>query len=249
MSALSLSAPQIGLPWFKGVFGMVDWPKAARRLWEWLKLPGHAGATQFKIHDWELAQALGVGRRCIQKALKRLQDLGMINRFRLYGPDGGRVIEIVIPLAGPKPKVSSKAKATSKKTASQSHPIPATPLAPEQRAAAARAAEAAAQQPPPIPPEELPEIEAQTLEWLKRGREANQRKAAAKAEETAQREAEVRTQPAGFCQRVGETEGERIQRQQAEQRRQREILEDRMARNASPALGMPSHTSPAHPRE
>ena len=58
----------------------------------------------------ELAQALGVGTRCVQKALNLAEALGYIRRYREYGHGGGRVIEIILDLARPKAKAKAKAK-------------------------------------------------------------------------------------------------------------------------------------------
>jgi hypothetical protein len=140
---------------------MWKWPQAAQRLWEFLKLPQHNGATKFKFKDWELTRELGVGRRCIQKALWWLQNVAMvINRYREYGHDAGRVIEIIINLAGPTPKAPPKTKSDRTKA----RPTPARPeqtpnigtipkATTEQFAAAARTARAAAE-PPPMTAEE-----------------------------------------------------------------------------------------------
>ena len=86
-------------------------PQCVQRLWEYLKNITHGGANKFKMRDWELAEALGVGRRCVQKALRLAEQHGLIRRYRDYGHDGGRVIEITIDLAAPKPKAKPRPKA------------------------------------------------------------------------------------------------------------------------------------------
>jgi hypothetical protein len=104
MGDTSLAIP-FPIPWFKApAIGFWSWPQCVQRLWEYLKNLTHGGATKFKMRDWELAQALGVGRRCVQKALHLAQKLGLIDRYRDYGHNGGRVIEILINLAAPKPR-------------------------------------------------------------------------------------------------------------------------------------------------
>lgn len=110
MATTPLAIP-IAIPWFKAP-SIEFWrlPQAVQRLWEYLKNITHGGATRFKMKNWELAQALGVGTRCVQKALKLAEALGLIRRYREYGHDGGRVIEIIIDLAKPKPKPRPRAK-------------------------------------------------------------------------------------------------------------------------------------------
>ena len=111
MAATPLTIP-IAIPWFKAP-SIEFWrlPRAVRRLWEFLKNITHGGANTFKIKDWELAIALDVGIRCVQKALKLAEMFGLIRRYREYGHHGGRVIEIIINLAAPKPKAKPKPKA------------------------------------------------------------------------------------------------------------------------------------------
>jgi hypothetical protein len=160
------------LPWFKGLFGSFDWTRAARRLWEWLLNPTHGGQKRFKVPDWKLAEALGVQRRCIQKALWFLEHVaGVITRSREYGHGNyGRVIEIVIHFRGPKAKPEARPKAREKPAAA---PIPnvgtVAPATPAQLAAAA-AQIAAAQAGPPRPAEEDPAVQAQVDEFRARGR-------------------------------------------------------------------------------
>jgi hypothetical protein len=125
-------------PWFKAP-SIAFWslPQCVQRLWEYLKNITHGGATTFKMRDWELAEALGVGRRCVQKALRLAELHGLIRRYRDYGHNGGRVIEIMINLAAPKPRAKPRPKAK----------VPtATQSSPEQIAAAKAQDEAQAQQ-------------------------------------------------------------------------------------------------------
>ena len=126
----------IPIPWFKAP-SLQFWriPQAVQRLWEYLKNIVHGGATRFKIKDWELAQALGVGSRCVQKALNLAEALGYIRRYREYGHGGGRVIEIILDLARPKPKAKPRPMAKAPKPA-------ATP----EQVAAAKAQELAREQ-------------------------------------------------------------------------------------------------------
>jgi DNA-binding Lrp family transcriptional regulator len=82
-----------------------EWTKAAQRLWLWFKKPIHGDQTRFRFTDRELAEVLGVGRRCVQYALEWLEEHHLIRRFKVYGPRdvAGRVIEIVIDLCGKEP--------------------------------------------------------------------------------------------------------------------------------------------------
>jgi hypothetical protein len=106
----------IAFPWFKApAIAFWSLPQCVQRLWEYLKNITHGGATTFKMRDWELAQALGVGRRCVQKALRLAEQLGLIRRYREYGHDGGRVIEIILNLAAPKPRAKPKPKVKAPK--------------------------------------------------------------------------------------------------------------------------------------
>jgi hypothetical protein len=136
MAATPIVLP-LSIPWFKAP-SIEFWrfPQAVQRLWEYLKNITHGGAHRFKIKDWELAIALGVGTRCVQKALKLAEALGLIRRYREYGHDGGRVIEIIIDLAAPKPRAKPKPRDKGPK------PAQATP----EQIAAAKAQERANEQ-------------------------------------------------------------------------------------------------------
>lgn len=108
MNVAPFSLPRPGCLWFKGLMGMVDWPKCVRRLWEWITHPVHNGARQFKITSRALARILGVGIRSAQMSLDMAAAMGLIERSRDYGPHGGRVIVIVVELAGPRSKTPPK---------------------------------------------------------------------------------------------------------------------------------------------
>ena len=127
----------IAIPWFKAPSVQFwSYPQAVQRLWEFLKNISHGGATRFKIKDWELAIALDVGIRCVQKALKLAEALGLIRRYREYGRNGGRVIEIIIELAKPKPRAKPRPRAKA----------PEPPQATPEQIAAAKAQEQAKEQ-------------------------------------------------------------------------------------------------------
>jgi hypothetical protein len=133
MGPTPLAIP-FAIPWFKApCIAFWSLPQCVQRLWEYLKNLTHGGATKFKMRDWELAEALDVGRRCVQKALRLAELHGLIRRYREYGHNGGRVIEIMINLAAPKTRAKSRPRAKATKD---------TQPTPEQTAAAKAQAEA-----------------------------------------------------------------------------------------------------------
>jgi hypothetical protein len=96
------------------------------------KLPG-AGRTVFQaIHvlmrkgreisttDREFTRLCGIGRRCVQKGLKQLEDLGLISRVRQHG---GRIITFMVNFAS-KAKVTSLPKSGRKSGKPQPSPLP-----------------------------------------------------------------------------------------------------------------------------
>lgn len=169
-------APAIGLPWFKTPFGVDfnSWPRAARRLWEFFRSPRHQGADRFRFRDWELARALDVKRRVIQKGLRILERLGVIAREWIWGHDGGRVIVITLQLAGPKSKDDKKPRARP-----QQGPAPSTTPATTPAPTVARAAPRA-EEDKPLTPEEQAEVD-RFLEESRKRREAAAKVAAQKA--------------------------------------------------------------------
>lgn len=152
-----LAGASAAVPWFKAPYlGFHGWARAARRVWEWLLRPSHGGARQFRVRDWELAKALGVGRRCVQAALFFLEHVvGVIRRWRSYGHGGGRVIEITVDLAGPSERSPASAATTAAASASSPRkraPVPNVPAIPEttpEQLAAAAAAQAGQELPEP----------------------------------------------------------------------------------------------------
>jgi DNA-binding Lrp family transcriptional regulator len=144
-------APPLMLPslpkpkswWFRAVLGGDEddphnpddndnWPWAARRMWKILqRMSRKLKSTRFTVTDWMLAEMCGWGLRWVQKALKLLQDMGVITRYYVYGRIGeaGRVVEIVINLAAKaEPKRAAKAEPASRQPAATS-PVASTPLA------------------------------------------------------------------------------------------------------------------------
>jgi hypothetical protein len=92
---------KLGADWFKAPVDFAFWARMARRIWQWLKDRRRHRRREHRVTDRELARELGVTRRSIQRGLWALQYLyGAIVRRREHGPGGGRVIEIILPLAG-----------------------------------------------------------------------------------------------------------------------------------------------------
>lgn len=162
MTAAALSAPPVAATWFKATTEFWRLPQCVQRLWEWVKHVKHRGATRFKIKDWQLAEEMGVGRACVQKALRWAERLGLIRRYRVYGRDHGRVIEIVFNLVGPKPKAKPATKAQARAKGGN-----AQPATPEEQAAAKAAVDAAAAESDYVP---TPEEEEATKAWLEQVR-------------------------------------------------------------------------------
>jgi hypothetical protein len=93
---------------------LVDLPKAGRRVYE--ALHGLARKSgEIRLADRELVRLIGtVGRRAVQKGLKQLEDLGVIDRFRT---GGRRLIKFLVRFAGKSP-----APATATNTPTTSSP-------------------------------------------------------------------------------------------------------------------------------
>jgi hypothetical protein len=176
LSVAAMTIPLVKVPWYKAPFlDFHDWSKAAQRLWGWLHHPSRGGAARCELRDWELAAELGVGRRCIQKALWFLERIaGVIRRFRRWGHDGRRIIEITINLAGRAPKAA---------------PAPAAPSTAKSEAAPEPVAiPAPAPEPEPeLTPEELAQAEAFRARGRELARQHADEEAARKARVTAQR--------------------------------------------------------------
>jgi hypothetical protein len=145
MSAADASAlilPPISEPWYAKPFRFATLPKAAEKVWACLKFESYRRrSSTITITDRFGAQwcsaHLGahVGRRCFQKGLKQLEDIGAIVRHRSHG---GREITITVHLAGPKPKAKPKAlarkgqAAPAAKSAAPATPAPTPPPEPDE---------------------------------------------------------------------------------------------------------------------
>lgn len=205
--SLAVNPTLTGVPWFKGPYiGYLEWRKAARRIWEWLKHPRFHGASQFKFTDGELAAELGVSRRTIQYGLWWLKQLGVIKTWWKHGAKGGRIIEILILLASatPKPKPPTaagtsdtpNASPTAKPKTGPAPGPPSKPTTPEQLAAAAEAAEATTKPVDEVPYEELsPEDKKNVDSFRERGRIAREANAKKEAERLARHQAQANPTP------------------------------------------------------
>jgi hypothetical protein len=145
---LPLILPNLAEPWYAKPFRFATLPKAAEKVWACIKFESYRRRSgTITITDRFGAQwcsahlGVHVGRRCFQKGLKQLEDIGAIVRHRSHG---GRVITITVHLAGPKPKTRPKA------PASKGQPAPAP-------TAAAPTAPATATPPEPDAPPASPE--------------------------------------------------------------------------------------------
>jgi hypothetical protein len=118
------------------------------------KLPGAARTVFQAIHglarkgreinttDREFTRLCGIGRRCVQKGLKQLEDRGLISRLRQHG---GRIITFLVNFAT-KAKETFVPKSGRKAGKPQLPAVPAAtkPPEPEPLASKEEAAEAAA---------------------------------------------------------------------------------------------------------
>jgi hypothetical protein len=219
---LPLILPNLAEPWYAKPFRFANLPKAAEKVWACLRFEAfRRRSNTITITDRFGAQwcsahlGIHVGRRCFQKGLKQLEDLGAIVRHR---QKGGRQITITVQLAGPKPKNKNKAKA-------KAPAAKATPSAP------APTAKAQPDEPPPSP-EELRQAAADLRAFLAQTRAQEQQQA---TETTAQ--AEPKPHPTADTTRRPrlhvpeairrEIEDKERRRRAAELARLRDIPEDR----------------------
>lgn len=170
--------PGFGAEWVKDPIDIETWPKAARRVYRYLKRRIRMRKAEHRAKDREIGLEIGemegrkaFHRRTVQRGLKFLQDLGGI--FRDHSDGHGRVIKVFLPLAGD---------GTEK-----------TGAAPREGAKAGSGATAA---PPPSTPgpdegpePELDEETRRVLDESRRRREAEKAKAEANARVEARAEA------------------------------------------------------------
>ncbi len=148
MSAASTSSPPpLSKHWYKGVYGSSRWPQAAQTVWEFFGPFIGRGKFTVTATDLQIAQWCGIRRRCVQKGLKQLEDMGLISRRRQHGH---RVITIECPQVKPsakdKDKGGNKGSPSTPASSRKRLPIPNLqndrPVTPEEEAAARAAAEA-----------------------------------------------------------------------------------------------------------
>jgi hypothetical protein len=70
-------------------------PHAARVVYEAIHAEARKG-REIPLTDREFARQCGIGRRCVQKGLKQLEDLGIISRIRQHGR---RIINFLVNFA------------------------------------------------------------------------------------------------------------------------------------------------------
>jgi hypothetical protein len=70
-------------------------PHAARVVYEAIHVEARKG-REIPLTDREFARQCGIGRRCVQKGLRQLEDLGIISRIRQHGR---RIITFLVNFA------------------------------------------------------------------------------------------------------------------------------------------------------
>ena len=142
---MSAAAAEILIPpfteaWYAKPFRFATLPKAAEKVWACIKFVSYSRkSSTITISDRFGAQwcsancGVHVGRRCFQKGLKQLEDIGAIVRRR---GRGWREITITVRLAGPKTKpkprtTAGKARpATAATSDARPAPVPTAPTGP-----------------------------------------------------------------------------------------------------------------------
>jgi hypothetical protein len=106
-AALTIELP--GATFSRVAHGLIaQLPSAARRIYDLLHSLYRPGC-KIRITDREIASRCGCKRRCVQKGLRQLQDIGLIDRIRAHG---GRIISWLIPFRAKKTTRSPRDKAT-----------------------------------------------------------------------------------------------------------------------------------------
>jgi hypothetical protein len=138
--ASEILIPPFTEAWYAKPFRFATLPKAAEKVWACIKFVSYSRkSSTITISDRFGAQwcsancGVHVGRRCFQKGLKQLEDIGAIVRRR---GRGWREITITVCLTGPKTKpkprpTAGKARAASAATAAdRPAPAPTAPTGP-----------------------------------------------------------------------------------------------------------------------
>jgi hypothetical protein len=150
-TASEILIPPITEAWYAKPFRFATLPKAAEKVWACIKFVAYSRkSSTITISDrfgaqWCTANVgVHVGRRCFQKGLKQLEDIGAIVRRR---GRGWREITITVCLAGPKTKPKPKPRPTAGKART------ATTAQDDARPAPAPTAPTGPPEPPPSPEE------------------------------------------------------------------------------------------------
>ena len=139
-------------------------------------------ATDERVTDRVLAQFVDRGRRFVQKGLKALEDLGMIERRR---QNGRRIIVVLERLRG-RDKPQPRAKAGAKPAAGKPASVPNVGIIPPTTPAQLAAAQAERECPEPTP-EQLAEAERVLEESRQRREQARRAEEARQGRDRAQR--------------------------------------------------------------
>lgn len=128
-AAAAIPGRALGASWFKSPIDIEDWIRMGRRIWGWLKDRVRHRRKEHRVRDRDLARDLGCSRRSVQRGLLFLELMGVIVRRREHGEYSGRVIVIVMPLAGDnKDEDKAERKGSGRKAAAR--PAPTTAAAP-----------------------------------------------------------------------------------------------------------------------
>lgn len=129
MSAAAFpSSTKLGAEWYKAPIDYEEWKRAARRCWKFFKRRSRQKRREFEVKDREIGREIGASRRTVQRGLWWLEKVyGVI--FRDHSDGHGRVVKILLPLAGDDngEAKESKAKAKAKPSSAARPAAPATP--------------------------------------------------------------------------------------------------------------------------
>jgi len=99
-------------------------PGAARTVYEAIHVAARKG-REIPLTDREISRECGIGRRCVQKGLRQLEDLGIISRLRQHGR---RIITFLVNFAS-KAKTKPASKSGQGPEGPQSPTEPGAPVA------------------------------------------------------------------------------------------------------------------------
>ena len=133
MSTAAASLPpcsKLGAEWYKAPIDFNDWIRAGRRVWTYYRRRVRHRRRDFTASDREIGRSMPnadgtpASRRTVQRGHKFLELIGAI--FRDHSGGHGRVVRILLPLAGEKDKEAGGAP----KPARAEAPAAATPSPP-----------------------------------------------------------------------------------------------------------------------